>query len=166
MPDDPMTTPNDSHRDDAPARLDADILAALADGQAWEAPTAGAAAALKRRLLLQVAAAEQRHLTVPAGEAGWQPFQPGVAIKVLHEQDGVMSYLLKLAPGAVLSPHRHPVDEECLVLEGRVTIGADLEVGAGGFHLARRDALHAPITSAGGATLFLRGASPHPGQLV
>lgn len=103
---------------------------------------------------------------MPTGDAGWQPFLPGVSIEVLHELDGVMSYLLRLAPAAVLSPHRHPNDEECLVLQRRVTIGPDLGVSAGGFHLARRDALHAPISSAVGATLFLRGASPRPGQLV
>jgi hypothetical protein len=52
------------------------------------------------------------------------------------------------------------------VLEGRVRIGSTLEIGAGSFHLARRDALHAPISTVDGATLFLRGASPHPDQLV
>ena len=161
-----MITLNDPGPGIAPDRLDANILTALADGQAWEAPLAAETAALRRRLLLQVAVTPQHHLTVPAGDAGWQPFLPGVSIKVLHDQEGVMSYLLRLAPGAVLSSHRHPNDEECLVLQRRVTIGPDLEVSAGGFHLARRDALHAPISSAGGATLFLRGVWPHPGQLV
>ena len=31
---------------------------------------------------------------------------------------------------------------------------------------ARKDALHAPITSDEGATIFLRGASPHPAAVV
>jgi quercetin dioxygenase-like cupin family protein len=148
-----------------PIALADDILRALADGQAWEAPPKAAAASLKHHLLGRVAATAE-HLTVPVETGTWQPFQPGVAIKVLHEQDGVMSYLLRLAPGATLGAHRHPVDEECLVLDGRVRIGATLELGAGSYHLARRDALHAPISSVDGATIFLRGACPHPGQLV
>lgn len=149
-----------------PTTLDDDILHALADGQAWEAAPAVATASLKHRLLQRVAQAEQHHVTVPAAANTWQPFQPGVSIKVLHEEAGLMSYLLRLAPGAALSPHRHPVEEECVVLEGSVLIGATLEVSAGGFHLARRGALHATISTLGGATIFLRGASPHPGDLL
>jgi len=82
-----------------------------------------------------------------------------VRIKVLHEAAGVMSYLLRLAPGASLPAHRHPVDEECVVLEGEVQIGS-LRVAAGGFHLGRRDVLHERLESAGGALNFLRGAVP------
>ena len=152
--------------DDTPAPLADDILRALADGQAAEPVPAIPNARIKHRLLQRVAQAEARHLTVPAGRADWQPFQPGVEIKVLHEADGIMSYLLRLAPGAALAAHRHPIDEECVVLEGRVRIGDTLEIGAGSFHLARRDALHAPISTVDGAMLFLRGASPHPDQLV
>ena len=70
-----------------------------------------------------------------------------------------MSYLLRLAPGAALPAHRHPVDEECVVLEGEVQIGT-LRVGAGGFHLGRKDVLHDRLCSAGGALIFLRGAIP------
>jgi quercetin dioxygenase-like cupin family protein len=121
---------------------------------------------IKNDVMQRIAALADRHLTVPAADDRWQPFMPAVEIKVLHEQDGVMSYLLRLAPGATLGAHRHPVDEECLVLDGRVRIGATLELGAGSYHLARRDALHAPISSVDGATIFLRGACPHPGQLV
>jgi ChrR Cupin-like domain len=152
--------------DDTPVPLDEDVLRALAEGQAADPPSAALTARIKHRLLQRVAADETRHLTVPAAAETWQPFQPGVAIKVLHEAAGVMSYLLRLDPGAALSPHRHPLDEECVVLEGTVRIGTMLEVSAGGYHLARRDALHAPITSVEGAVIFLRGASPHPADLV
>jgi quercetin dioxygenase-like cupin family protein len=161
-----MMNPPDSDSDDTLATLDDDIVRALADAQAWEAPPAVATARVKHRLLQRVAQAQTRHLTVPAAQGTWQPFQPGVEIKVLHEADGIMSYLLRLAPGAALAAHRHPIDEECVVLEGRVRIGDTLEIGTGAFHLARRDALHAPISTVDGAMIFLRGASPHPGHLV
>lgn len=151
---------------DDPARLDDDIVQALLDAQRAEPADALPAARIKRTLLQRIAAAETRHLTVPHEGGLWQPFGSGIDIKVLHETDGVMSYLLRLAPGAVLQPHRHPIDEECVVLEGRLRIGATLELGPGSFHLARRDALHAPITTVDGATIFLRGASPHPADLI
>ena len=51
------------------------------------------------------------------------------------------------------------------MLEGLVQVG-DLRVAAGGFHLGRKDVLHAPITAIDGALLFLRGARPEADLLV
>ncbi|MBY0367331.1 MAG: cupin domain-containing protein [Proteobacteria bacterium] len=124
------------------------------------------ARAIRQRLLERVADSDDSHLTVPAGAAGWQPFFDGVRIKVLHEKDGVLSYLLHLAPGARLDAHRHPQDEECLVLEGVLKVGSQIEVGPGGYHLARAGSLHASISTETGATIFLRGAEPHMDQLL
>lgn len=128
--------------------------------------TPAQARAIRRRLLERVADTEDSHVTVPAGAAGWQPFVDGVQIKVLHEHDGMLSYLLKLAPGARLDAHRHPVDEECVVLEGVLKVGSRIEVGPGGYHLARAGSLHASISTDTGATIFLRGAEPHADQLL
>lgn len=154
------------------AALDADLVAAL-DALREPAPDPEAdpeaergRERVRRRLLPRIAAdSTERHLTLPAAGAGWQPFGAGLTIKVLNEADGVMSYLLRLAPGAALPPHRHPIDEECVVLEGEVCIGA-LRIGPGGYHLGRRDVLHDRLHSPGGALIFLRGAVPEPAQLV
>jgi quercetin dioxygenase-like cupin family protein len=124
------------------------------------------ARAIRRRLLERVADTEDSHLTVPAGPAGWQPYGDGVQIKVLHENAGVLSYLLRFAPGARIDAHRHPVDEECVVLEGVLKVGSRIEVGPGGYHLARAGSLHASIATETGATIFLRGAEPHMDQLL
>ncbi|MCE4553424.1 cupin domain-containing protein [Roseateles cellulosilyticus] len=131
-------------------------------------PTASPAQAraIRRRLLERVADTESRLLTVPPGAAGWQPFGDGVQIKVLHEHEGGLSYLLKLAPGARIAAHRHPVDEECVVLEGVLKVGSRIEVGPGGYHLARAGSLHASLGTETGATIFLRGAEPHADQLL
>ena len=115
---------------------------------------------MRRRLLERVADAEDSHLTIASDQGEWQPFGDGVAIKVLNECDGVLSYLLRLAPGASLPAHRHPLDEECVVLDGRLRVGSRIEVGPGGYHLAHQGALHASITTLNGATIFLRGAVP------
>lgn len=114
----------------------------------------------------RVADADTSHLTIGSDEGEWQPFLDGVAIKVLREHEGVLSYLLRLAPGAALPPHRHPRDEECLVLDGRLRVGSRDEIGPGGYHLAHGGALHATITTATGATIFLRGAVPEASQVL
>lgn len=129
-----------------------------------EAPTQSRARIIKRRLMYRVAAAENSHISIAPEEGRWQPWLEGVGIKVLHERAGVLSYLLRLQPGATLPPHRHPLDEECLVLEGTLQVGADRPLGAGSYHLAHQGTLHTCISSPGGATLFLRGAVPHADQ--
>ncbi len=129
-------------------------------------PTACDARAMRLRLLERVADLEPTHLTVSADQGDWQALFAGIGIKVLHERDGVMSYLLRLAPGARLPAHRHPIDEEGIVLEGTLLVGTRLEIGPGGYHRARQGALHAPISTPTGATVFLRGAVPSPEQLL
>lgn len=121
---------------------------------------------IRRRLMARIADADESHLTIDADEGDWQHFVEGVVIKVLHEDGHALSYLLRLAPGASIPPHRHPQDEECLVLEGRLRIGSRIDIGPGGYHLAHQGALHATISSETGATIFLRGAVPQASQLL
>lgn len=147
--------------------LDTDILAVLDASVGASSPGDRLSIARVKRKLLARIAEDQRaqHVTVQADEGAWQPFGPGLTLKVLHEAGGIMSYLVRLAPGASLPPHRHPVDEECVVLEGSLRIGATV-VAAGGFHLGRQHRLHEPIVSEQGALIFLRGAAPEATQLV
>lgn len=114
----------------------------------------------------RVADAETSHVTVRPDDGVWQPFVPGVAIKVLDERDEVLSYLLRLAPGAALPMHAHRMDEECLVLAGTLRVGSGVVLEHGAYHLARRGSLHATMTTDGGATLFVRGAVPELIDLV
>ncbi len=115
---------------------------------------------IRRRLMERVADADDSHLTIDAHEGEWQPFLEGVRIKVVREREGVLSYLLRLEPGASLPAHRHPLDEECVVLEGRLRVGSRHLIGPGGYHLAHAGALHATVSTDTGATIFLRGAIP------
>lgn len=124
------------------------------------------ARSIRRRLMDRVADADTSHLTIDAAHGDWQPFLDGVQIKVLREHGEVLSYLLKLDAGATLPAHRHPIDEECLVLDGALKVGSHIEVGPGGYHLARQGALHATIGTRTGATIFLRGAVPHADHVL
>jgi anti-sigma factor ChrR (cupin superfamily) len=160
--------PLDPHdpRADAPT-LDAEVLARLAAAVPAEPLAPEAQARIRRHLLRRIANEQMpQHKTVLPGEAGWEPLGPGLAMKRLHESGGILSYLVRLAPGAVLAAHRHPVDEECVVLEGEMLIGAH-RVGPGGFHLGRAGVLHDRIRCGeAGALVFLRGAAPEPATLI
>lgn len=130
------------------------------------AAPASPACAIRRRLMERVADTDTSHLTIEAAEGEWQPFMEGVEMKVLREHEGTLTYLLRMAPGASMPAHRHDADEECLVLSGRVHLGTHIEVGPGGYHLARRGSLHASLSTPTGAVLFLRGAVPDAGQIL
>lgn len=144
--------------------LDDDVLTALNEALSAAVPPQPLDAEAQRRIksrLLRRIAAEQlpRHTSVGADEGRWRELGGGLTLKVLHRDGDVMSYLVRMAPGAHLPPHRHPMDEECVVLEGAVQIGP-LRLAAGGFHLGHRDVLHDVIESPEGALIFLRGAVP------
>lgn len=121
---------------------------------------------LKRRLLERVADADRSHLDVDPAAGAWQPLLPGVQLLFLSEAEGRLSYLLRFAPGASLPPHRHPVDEECIVLAGRLRIGSHTEVGPNAYHRAHAGSLHPAIVAPEGATVFLRGAVPRAEDLL
>lgn len=131
-------------------------------------PPSAADARLRQRVLRAIAgeATASHHTVLPVDAAvPWQPWGPGLQIRVLHEADGVMSYLVRLAAGASLPPHHHPVDEECVVLEGAVQIGS-LRVPAGGYHRGLRGLPHDALRSDEGALVFLRGAAPDMAQVL
>lgn len=146
-------------------RRDMDTSAPPDDDTPSSGP-ADAARQIRRRLMARVADADESHLTIDTFEGDWQAFAAGVAIKVLRVHAGEMSYLLRLEPGAAIPPHRHPQDEECIVLEGQLRVGTKTEIGPGGYHLAHGGALHGTITSSTGATIFLRGAVPDASQML
>jgi quercetin dioxygenase-like cupin family protein len=126
-----------------------------------------AAHGIKHRLLDRVADEHtHQHTTVQADDSSWVPLMPGVEIRVLHERAEAIAYLLRLQAGAQLPPHRHRHDETCVVLEGRIRIGRDLELGPGGYHLAVEGTLHATVQSDGGAVLFLHGAAPSAADIL
>jgi len=145
--------------------LDADLRAAFDDALKAEPLPPDTAARIKRRLLDRIAAAEPAQVAIAPDGGRWKPFMPGVEIKVLHRSGDVMSYLLRMGPGTALPNHRHPHDEECVVLEGTLRIG-DLVLGPGGFHSVRRDVLDADSTTEEGCVIYLRGASPKAEHLV
>src|SRR5690606_31776460 len=67
-------------------------------------------------------AAEHSHVVRPA-DMEWKPTRfPGCEVKTLYmdPQTGVMTALMRFAPGAVLPDHEHVNIEQTYVLEGRL----------------------------------------------
>jgi len=96
-------------------------------------------------------------LTVHEDEGEWINIKPKVFIKPLSldRNAGTRSFLMRLEAGAQWPAHEHSVDEECIVLQGNITIG-DLTIAQGDYHLAPKGVRHEQFISKQGALLFLR----------
>jgi quercetin dioxygenase-like cupin family protein len=144
-------------------KLDDDVVETIGAAHAPELASQRLVNRVRSKVMRSIAEMSlDKHSTVFAQENTWHAFLDKVEFKLLNEVDGIASYLLRLQPGAVLPAHHHPVDEECVVLEGDLRIGEKLVLNAGDFHLARKDIPHAEITTTNGALIFLRGAMPTP----
>lgn len=99
-----------------------------------------------------------RAVTIRRQDGEWRRLAEGVEKKQLlvDEAAGTESYLIRLAPGAVLAPHHHALWEECVMLEGEVTIGG-VRLAAGDFHVNSGGTRHPPTVSGSGAVFYVRG---------
>lgn len=136
------------------------------------APPADRAEALKASLLervrmetvaatRQAATGEIRNadtVTIRAAKDDWVEIVPRVKMKRLHRDGDARTYLLRLEPGGVVPGHRHDGAEECLVVEGEVSMG-ELSVAAGDYHVALAGSVHPDMYSRNGALLFIRSAA-------
>lgn len=139
------------------------LLAALAGLLPAQEPEAAVRASLRERILAQ--AARPKSMTVlRADEGEWKPILPGIRIKSLRKGGGTETTLWRIDPGAVVPPHPHRQQEECLVLEGSV-IQAGVEYFAGDFLLAEAGLDHEQFLSPKGALLMIR-SEPVPDPRV
>ena len=128
-----MTTFDTPAPPEGTGALDDRVMASITAALAAQPPDPALLARVRHRVLDAIAAADRTgHVVTPfETQKDWRRFLPGIRIKVLQESHGVMSYLLKFDPGAVLPAHRHPRGEECVVIEGEIRIG-HIAVGRGG----------------------------------
>ena len=148
----------------SPPLLDDDVARALS-GPVFAGRAADDALLdrVRGRLLRTIAdESAQQHATVRAADASWEQVAPGVLRKLLFETAEAVSSMVRLAPGAVVPGHGHPIDEECIVLEGTLRIGTDLLLLPGDFHVGRRGVPHAAASTDTGALVYLRGAKQAP----
>jgi len=99
-------------------------------------------------------------LTRRAGTGVWIEMSPGVTYSVLFDDPAAKrrSMLVRALPGSTYESHLHGQGhEECLVLEGDLTMG-DLKLSAGDFHLAAKGSSHPPATTVSGCLLHISTA--------
>lgn len=141
------------------------LLAALAGLLPETHPEPASSAALRARVLAD--ARRTRSRVVRADEGEWVPFVPGIRIKTLRrdEAGGTQTSLWRIDPGAVVPPHRHTREEECLVLEGSV-LHDGVEYFAGDYLVAPPGERHEAFLSPRGALLMIRSELiPDPDRL-
>lgn len=143
---------------DTPNVLDTALIEALATATPPVAPSDDATARMREALFQRVHAAAPDFLFVHSHEGEWVRLLRGVELKLLRQDGGQRSYLLRMAAGARIPPHEHALDEESLVLEGEVTINGVL-CRAGDYHFAPRGKPHARLSTDRGCLLFVRGAA-------
>lgn len=98
-------------------------------------------------------------LTRRAGTGLWTEMSPGVTYTVLFDDLVAKrrSMLVRALPGSTYESHHHEGHEECLVLEGDLTMG-DLTLLPGDYHLAAEGSTHPPAYSATGCLLHISTA--------
>jgi anti-sigma factor ChrR (cupin superfamily) len=99
---------------------------------------------------------------VKANEMPWQPIRyPGCYIKTLlvDREQGLLTVLMKMDPGAELPDHEHSLIEQTYMLEGRLVDkeGPDkgLSVGPGEFVWRPAGSRHAAWTPEGGLMIAI-----------
>ncbi|GAB2656673.1 cupin domain-containing protein [Arenimonas aestuarii] len=132
------------------------LAAALAGMLPDDPPEPARAASLRARIL--DSARRSRTQVVRADEGDWTPFLPGIHIKTLRRDAHTCTQtsLWRIDPGAVIPPHPHTSEEECLVLSGSV-VHDSIEYCAGDYLLAAPGERHQAFTSPAGALLLIRG---------
>ncbi len=149
--------------------LDDDILEMLAEAQQPVMLSEATTNRMRSGLLdaiqqeKEVNAKTKGFETLLAHEGEWIEAMPGAQFKVLHDDgnglDGLLSYLIKLEPGVSMKGHNHPFDEECLMLEGDLTLG-EHTLNKGDFHFANAGVPHGDVSTQNGCIAFIRGALP------
>ena len=91
------------------------------------APAPQRAAALRERVLQHTCTPQpgtQPELLTIRAQEGWKTIAPGVEMKDLYIDDAshTRSFLMRMQPGSNLPGHEHAGDEECMVLDGEVSL--------------------------------------------
>lgn len=91
-----------------------------------------------------------------ADEGDWKEIGPGLTAKTLFVDGtrGMVTSLVKMAPGGALPPHRHKGEEQFYVIEGDCYVH-DTRLGPGDFHRAAPGSVHESTYTIGGTTLLL-----------
>lgn len=142
-----------------PQALEADIRQSLEQALGAERPGDSELLARVKSRVVQAIECKSGllHRTVRAQAGAWEPVAPGVERKLLWETADATSCMVRLAPGTSFPPHGHPLDEECVILEGSLRIGSVLLL-PGDFHVGVKGIEHETVSTDDGVLCYLRTA--------
>ena len=115
-------------------------------------------ARLKQKVMSRIKSpATSEGIIVHAAQVDWIELNEFLSIKVLTRDvhNKVQTSYWRLQPGAVIPWHSHQNQEDCLVLEGDLSVGEQCLM-AGDFNQMDKGTSHGPITTVGGALLYLK----------
>lgn len=98
-----------------------------------------------------------KHVTNIYNELGWKKatgYQVGTRIKILLDQDGLKTILLKLPPGFIMNSHTHIYNEQHVVLEGEYE-SEDKVFQSGTYRFIPAHKDHGPFASKSGAVIMV-----------
>lgn len=94
--------------------------------------------------------------TVSASEGGWEPISiEGIHVKRLTSDEKNVTMLVRMGPGTAYPRHRHAGQEQCYVLQGDLSVGDDLHLGAGDFQVAPEGSVHDVQSTREGCLLLI-----------
>lgn len=163
-------TPSEQHWVEAQMAVDPALRALVYAWQERLAPLCNAIAAVEPpasvldRLNAQLDQDEKARTaqkTIFAAEGTWVALAAGVHIKVLasNEAEQGRSFLLRMEPGARLPAHRHPAVEECIMIEGDLTLGG-VALSAGDYQRMSPGSRHPTGRTLAGCVAFIRTEAP------
>jgi len=96
-----------------------------------------------------------------AAQGAWVELAPGVAHKLLAGRPGEppATYLIRLAPGAVVETHTHSAVEHCYVLSGDLLVAGE-RLAAGDYHEAPAASVHRSLRTETGCVLLIVESRP------
>ncbi len=98
-----------------------------------------------------------QQVMVNCNEMEWQParsYPQGTFSKILRDDHGKKTILLKIPAGFKMEAHTHTSTEQHYILEGKYEIEG-IEYGPGTYQLIPPGFTHGPFTSEKGAVLFV-----------
>lgn len=97
--------------------------------------------------------------TLRQSDGVWESIAPGIQRRSLlvDRIKGTHSYYVRMRKGAVLPAHSHGMTEQCVVLDGELSIGGT-RFGKGDFHIADATHEHSEILAVTDALFFIHGA--------
>jgi anti-sigma factor ChrR (cupin superfamily) len=98
----------------------------------------------------------QAFMSVRVGDDGWEEWDEGILFKPLFvdESSGLMTSLVRMAPGTGLPRHQHLGVEQFLIIEGDCSVHGE-RLGPGDYHRALGGSVHETTYTENGTTFLL-----------